>query len=68
VVSDTLKLAQSALRDRVAVSLDLPQHAVPIEGDDGQLQQALLNILLNARDAMPDGGELTISIRPETRR
>ena len=31
-----------------------------INGDDGQLQQAFLNLLINARDAMPDGGTIII--------
>ena len=32
-----------------------------VNGDDGQIQQALLNLFLNARDAMPSGGTITIS-------
>ncbi len=31
-----------------------------IKGDDGQIQQAILNLLINARDAMPNGGTITI--------
>jgi signal transduction histidine kinase len=35
-----------------------------IRGDKGQLQQALLNLILNAVEAMPDGGEIQISSEP----
>lgn len=38
-----------------------------IQGDRGQLEQILVNLAINARDAMPVGGMLDISIRTETR-
>ncbi|HEV8433623.1 MAG TPA: ATP-binding protein [Thermoanaerobaculia bacterium] len=47
------------IRFEVNVAPGLP----PIAGDAGQLQQALLNLCINARDAMPDGGTLSIESR-----
>jgi signal transduction histidine kinase/CheY-like chemotaxis protein len=63
VLSDTIRLAEPALHNRVAISLELPEEPVAIEGDEGQLQQALLNVVLNARDAMPDGGHVLIGLQ-----
>jgi PAS domain S-box-containing protein len=47
---------------RVEVEDDLP----PAKADHNQLEMALLNLAVNARDAMPDGGELVIAARRET--
>jgi signal transduction histidine kinase len=45
---------------RLRISTDLDRDAPPVSADADQLQQVFLNLLLNARDAMPDGGELSL--------
>ena len=45
--------------------LDLPARPVMVEGDESQLQQALLNIVLNARDALCDRGTIEIHLSSE---
>jgi two-component system NtrC family sensor kinase len=47
----------------VAVETHLDADPV-VEGDFGQLRQAFVNIALNAADAMPGGGRLTVRLRP----
>lgn len=54
-------LLDRSLGESMNVGLQLPPNLWPIEVDPSQLEVALLNIALNARDAMPDGGTLTIS-------
>ncbi len=60
VVEDTLQLAAPTLHSRIAVTVSLPDEPLLVEGDAGQLQQALTNIILNARDVMPEGGRLDV--------
>lgn len=62
VVEDTMSLAEPTLHTALVASVSLPDVPVYVEGDAGQLQQALTNIVLNARDAMPEGGKIGISL------
>ncbi|HYC97064.1 ATP-binding protein [Brevundimonas sp.] len=54
-------LLERSLREDIEVLLDLPADLWPIEADRGELELALLNLAVNARDAMPQGGRLIIS-------
>ncbi len=54
-------LLDRSLREDVTVRLDLPQDLWPVEVDPSQLELAVLNLAVNARDAMPDGGLIVLS-------
>jgi len=54
-------LLESTLGPRVLLQLQLPEHIPFARADANQLEMALLNLALNARDAMPQGGTLTFT-------
>ncbi len=54
-------LLERSLRENIEVELDLPESLWRVEADPGELELALLNLAVNARDAMPGGGRLTMS-------
>jgi two-component system, cell cycle sensor histidine kinase and response regulator CckA len=60
IVTETLRIIRNLFDERVAV-VWTPDPSVPaIRGDATRIQQAVMNICLNARDAMPDGGRLVL--------
>jgi PAS domain S-box-containing protein len=61
VVSELEALLRRTLGEHIALRTDLERSVWSIEADRGQIEQALVNLALNSRDAMPDGGALTVS-------
>jgi signal transduction histidine kinase/CheY-like chemotaxis protein len=60
VVSSVVRTLQPILGDQVDVALQLEPELGRVTANAGQLEQALMNLVLNARDAMPGGGRVTI--------
>jgi len=60
VVTDTIKLLQRLIGEDVELVTALKPEAGRVSVDPGQLSQILMNLAVNARDAMPHGGKLTI--------
>jgi PAS domain S-box-containing protein len=61
-----LELMQRTLGERINIVLEADGPLWPVRADRAQLEAALLNLAVNARDAMPDGGNLTIKLENRT--
>ncbi len=63
VLSRTIKLIESSLPQNIELALDLTPGLPAVSGDGEQLKQVFINLALNAVQAMPDGGRLTVRTR-----
>jgi signal transduction histidine kinase/CheY-like chemotaxis protein len=61
VVTDTAKLLTRTLGEEIEISIDLARDLTPAVADPAQLEAAIVNLANNARDAMPNGGHLSIA-------
>jgi PAS domain S-box-containing protein len=63
IIKDISKILQETLPKNIELQLVLPEGLWMVIGDTTQLHQLLMNLCINARDAMPDGGQLLIKVR-----
>jgi two-component system, cell cycle sensor histidine kinase and response regulator CckA len=63
IVADMVKIIRRLLGDSIKIETVLDQKLGMVRADPGQLEQVLLNLALNARDAMPQGGTLRIATK-----
>ena len=60
IIEDVGKIAKQTFPKNISIREELPKSLWPIKGDATQLHQVFLNLAINARDAMPEGGILTL--------
>ena len=66
LVQNFVPLLQQAVGESVSLEAEVPDEQLCVHADPAQLETALLNLAVNARDAMPEGGELVIRARRVT--
>ena len=65
LVRDMAELVQTSIGPNVHIETRFPLRLAPAQADANQLELAILNLIVNARDAMPEGGTVTIAARQE---
>lgn len=69
LIRQTFELVSArAEQQHVSLVSHLPEAPATVEADGGQLRQVLLNLLLNALDALPEGGTITVDVVGKNRR
>jgi PAS domain S-box-containing protein len=66
LVTDLADLLRNSLGERIAMQLRVTDDPWNARIDPGQLENAILNLAINARDAMPDGGTVTVEVANAT--
>lgn len=66
IVGETLEIVTRTFEKSIEIRACLAESLPTVEADPAQLQQVLMNLCVNARDAMPNGGKLTVETRVET--
>lgn len=61
IVGNMVRILGRALRETITLEISLPESLWPVRADASQIEQVILNLGVNASDAMPDGGHLRIA-------
>jgi PAS domain S-box-containing protein len=64
LIGEVRPLVEKAIDSRIRLRIDIDSDLPRVLADPGQLENAVLNLCLNARDAMPEGGVLALEARP----
>ena len=62
VVAGLIKMLHRLLSEQIAITHERPDAVLLTEADEGMLEQVVMNLCINARDAMPRGGELKLTV------
>jgi signal transduction histidine kinase len=62
IITGFEKILRRTIRENIHIHVDLPATPQYVRGDAGQIEQVLMNLAVNAQDAMPGGGHLTICV------
>jgi PAS domain S-box-containing protein len=62
IVRETGRMLPRVIGEHIEIGIVLPVEQAPVRADPTQIQQILMNLATNARDAMPEGGKLTIEV------
>jgi len=62
IVRDSVELMRAIVNRRVKIELEMPESQMALYADEIELKQVILNLMLNALDAMPNGGTLSLAL------
>jgi len=63
IVGNTEKMLRRLIKENIEFTVALDPELDPVKADPGQIEQIVLNLVVNARDAMPNGGKLRIQTK-----
>jgi two-component system cell cycle sensor histidine kinase/response regulator CckA len=62
IVRETGRMLERLIGEEIALALVVSEDLATVKADPGQIEQVVLNLAVNARDSMPNGGQLTVSV------